>query len=261
MYIDIAGAGPGLLLVHGSAADADTWRGQRRALRDRFRLILYDRRGTPRSPLPPGDGSYSVARHADDAAALIASQQPPVAPVIACGSSFGAVCVLELARRHPHLVRGVVLCEPPLPPPGQASGLIDTVRGELHRLRREQGGEAAAAHFLRLVLGDSGLARLPAAVRARCVGLHQQILLDCDALHAYQTDYASLQALAVPALLLGGDRSPPYFRAALEALRAALPCAELRILAGASHIMHADAFERFNRALLRFAEQALARKA
>ncbi|MBK9033265.1 MAG: alpha/beta hydrolase [Myxococcales bacterium] len=41
--------------------------------------------------------------------------------------------------------------------------------------------------------------------------------------------------------LLGGDRSAAYFRPTLTALAAALPRASLAIIAGAGHMLHAEA--------------------
>ena len=54
-------------------------------------------------------------------------------------------------------------------------------------------------------------------------------------------NYATLGEVAVPIRLLGGDRSAAYFRPTLEALAAALPRATLAIIAGAGHMLHAEA--------------------
>ena len=233
--------GPPLLLVHGSAADHTTWTIQLASpLRERFQLIAYDRRQLS-----------TVEEQADDAAALAAA----AGPVIAVGSSFGAVIALELARRHPARVRGLVLCEPPLPPTDAARLAHVGFVAEFDRLAAEQGGEAAAEFFLRTVLGSAAFERMPRAFQARSKALWREIRADSAALSAYRPRYAELGAVTTPALLLGGDRSAAYFRPTLEALAAALPAARLEVLAGAGHMLHAEAARSFNARIAAFADE------
>jgi pimeloyl-ACP methyl ester carboxylesterase len=252
MHVTITGTGPALLCIHGSATDADTWGYQRRELARMFRVITYDRRGTPRSPLPAGVTAHGVAEHARDAAAVI--REHAGGSVIACGSSFGAVCALELLRQRPELLRGVVLCEPPLSATGTGSLAPQSYRVEFERLLRERGGRAAAEYFLRAVLGPT-FDRLLPPILERCLSLHEQIILDSQALFAYQVHYSELCDVRVPVLLLRGERSQPFFGPALEALAAALPRAALRTIQGGSHMMHVDAYRAFNRELTAFAER------
>lgn len=237
------GTGPRMFLVHGSAADHATWTIQLASanLRERFELVAYDRRSA--------DG-LRVEDHADDLAALIEARG---GPAIAVGSSFGAVCVLECARRRPELLRGMVLCEPPLPPSDDAPPVPDRFLDELDATIAREGGEAGAELFLRLVLGDAAYEKMPRAYQARAKAQWRAIVSDCRALGVYRVRYASLGAVRVPALLLGGDRSAAYFRPTLEALAASLAAARLAILPGAGHMMHADAHRSFHDHLITFA--------
>lgn len=252
MHVTATGSGPPLLCVHGSASDADTWGFQRRELGHRFRVIAHDRRGTPRSPLPADVTAYSVAEHAGDAIRVIETHAGE--PVIACGASFGAVCVVELVRRRPDLVRGAVLCEPPLSATGAGSLAPESFRVEFERLLSEQGGRAAAEYFLRVVLGAT-FERLLPPILDRCLSLHRQIVLDNQALLAYPLDHADLAAVQIPVLLLRGGRSQPFFGPTLDALAVALPRAQQRTLAAGSHMMHVDAYRDFNRELCAFADR------
>jgi pimeloyl-ACP methyl ester carboxylesterase len=175
--------------------------------------------------------------------------------VLAVGSSFGAVVVLECARRHPERLRGMVLCEPPLPPSDDAPPVPDGFLADLDRRAEEAGGPAAAEMFLRMVLGDAAFERMPHAFRGRATAQWPPLRSDCHALGAYRVRYAELGRIAVPALLLGGDRSAPYFRVTLEALAASLGHARLESLAGAGHMMHAEAHRSFHEKLLAFDEE------
>ena len=111
----------------------------------------------------------------------------------------------------------------------------------LDALAATAGPEAAAARFLQTVLGEAAWARMPQQFRARACAAWPQIRGDCAALDAYRVRYAELAAVDVPVRLLGGDRSAAYFRPTLEALARALPRATLAIVAGAGHMLHAEA--------------------
>jgi len=220
-----------ILLIHGSAADKTTWSIQL-ASKLPFDLVAYDRRMAP-----------TIADHAADAAALIRE------PAIVVGSSFGAVVALELCRTRPELVAGAVMIEPPL-------GAAPTAfLADYDRRGAEQGGSAAAEFFLRSVLGDAAVERMPRAFRDRAIAKHAEIRADCAALLAYDPRYAELARVTAPVLLLGGARSAPYFRATLDALAAVLPNARLEILGGAGHMLHAEAFRRFHQLLVEFAAE------
>ena len=241
-----------ILFVHGSAADHTTWTIQlASSLRERFALVAYDRRGTGGSNAAT-DATPSVEAHADDAAALAAEAG---APVIAVGSSFGAVIVLDLIRRYPDRVRGAVLCEPPLAPSDAAPTTPAGFHEKFDAIAAAEGGEAAAEFFLRTVLGDPAYDRIPRAFQARSKALWRAIRADSHALGAYRPRYADLGAVTTPILLLGGDRSAPYFRPTLDALAAALGAARLEVLAGAGHMMHAEAARSFNARVAAFAAE------
>lgn len=232
-------AGPPLILVHGSATDASTWTIQLASpLTSRYRVVAYDRRGAGRSPRAPGVAWHTIEEHAADLAALIAEAG---APALVAGSSCGAVVVLEACRRYPAAVRGAILIEPPLAAADDAPAVPAGFLAELDRLAVEIGPEAAAERFLITVLGQAAWDRLPRMFRARAAREWPQIRADCYALDAYQVRYATLGEVAPPIRLLGGDRSAAYFRPTLEALAAALPRATLAIVAGAGHMLHAEA--------------------
>lgn len=237
------------LLVHGSAADSSTWSIQLASstLRQHLQLWAYDRRGTGASPAWSSAEEPTVEAHADDAAALA---RQAGAPVWAVGSSFGAVIALELARRHPALVAGAVLIEPPMAPSDEARVAPAELLRELDELAQHQGGPAAAARFLRTVLGEPAFSRMPRPYRERSMALWPQIRADSVALAAYRPRYAELSAVSAPVLLLGGERSAPYFRATLDALARALPAARLEVVRGAGHMLHAEAHRTFTELLL-----------
>jgi pimeloyl-ACP methyl ester carboxylesterase len=108
LYAEVRGAGPAILLIHAGGEDAEQWRPIAERLAG-FRVVTYDRRGTLRSGREdwPGAGS---AQHADDAAALLGALD--VDDVLVFGASSGGIPALQLALRHPQLIRRALVYEP-----------------------------------------------------------------------------------------------------------------------------------------------------
>ena len=237
---------PRILLIHGSAADHTTWSIQVSSklgeeLRQRFTLIAYDRR-----PLT------SVEDHADDAMERLGED---TAPALVCGSSFGAVVALDAVRRYGARFAGAVLLEPPMAPSDTVAPEQRELLVQFDRRRAERGDEAAAELFLRTVLGDAAYERMPKAFQDRSKAMAAQIRADSAALVAYRPRYSELREVQPPVQLVGGERSAAYFRPTLDALLAALPDARLEILAGAGHMMHAEAHKKFGELLIAFGRE------
>lgn len=233
LHVVRAGAGPSVLLLHGSAADHSTWSIQLASpsLTQRFSLVAYDR---------PAD-RLTVEAHAADAATLLAEAP---ARTLVVGSSFGAVIALELVRRHGARCAGAILIEPPMSATDEVTAEQRGLLAAFDQRLAEQGGPAAAELFLRTVLGDAAYERMPRAFQERSKAKWEAIRADSAALLAYRPRYAELAQVDVPVRLLGGERSAPYFRATLDALAAALPDARIELLP-AGHMLHAEAHRRF----------------
>ena len=102
LHVEEHGSGETVLLHQGLGQGSWAWRYQVPAFAQRFRTIVFDTRGTGRSPVPEHD--YTIEDLAEDAAAILDGRAAHVV-----GFSMGGYVALTLALAHPELVRSLVL--------------------------------------------------------------------------------------------------------------------------------------------------------
>ncbi len=227
----VTGHGPNVLLLHGTAPDLFDELTAR--LATDHRVTRVRRRGYPGSGLPI---VHTLPPHADDAAALI---REAGAPSIVVGWSIGGIIALDLALRHPDLVAGLVLIEPPWLAKRHAT--LRMVAGILGgKLRGALGNPGAGGlRFLTWALrhrdGTSGLAGLPAPYHAAIRAAGAAMLAELDG-GTGEHLAGSIGPLRMPVVLLAGSESTPEFPAAAARLAATLQV-EVTTVQGAAHLL------------------------
>jgi pimeloyl-ACP methyl ester carboxylesterase len=106
MHYEVSGHGDGVLLINGLSAPAANWALQAQVLAQHFTVVTFDNRGVGETDLPP-EPVYSTGQLADDAAGILKNLKIQRAHVV--GASMGGTIAMELALRHPKLVRSLVL--------------------------------------------------------------------------------------------------------------------------------------------------------
>jgi pimeloyl-ACP methyl ester carboxylesterase len=224
--------------------------------------LAYSRRYHPPNP-PQDDGQvYSPQLHADDLAALLSVLGNTPAHVV--GAGYGALVALALAQEHPELIRTLVLGEPPAIPFLLRSPAGDSLRRALITTTLDP----ARAAFAR---GDSvaglrlfvdGMAdrpgtfdNLPAALRARVVAhafeLRREMLADRQQ-YMPTLQCGALGQLAMPVLLLQGERSPQIFHIITAELARCLQSDTVITIPTAGHAINATNAAAFNQTVLQY---------
>jgi pimeloyl-ACP methyl ester carboxylesterase len=104
-YVDGAGSGPSLVLVHGLGGAASNWCELVPLLAPRFRLLVVDLPGHGgSSPLP---SAPTLSPFADAVFRIAESEE--LLPAAVVGHSLGGLVALRLALRRPQAVRALVL--------------------------------------------------------------------------------------------------------------------------------------------------------
>ena len=212
--VDRGGIGPTVVLVHGVGGSALDWARLVPELRPHAHVVTVDLHG---------DVHRSVA-------ALARYLRAETGPVTLVGNSMGGLIGVEVAARHPELVRALVLLAPALPDAGRIASspatalllALHAVPGLGERLRRRRrdriGAEATARESLELggvapdALPPDLLARFVerVATRAQTPGSDRAFLDTSRSLArrlARPRRYEALMsAVDVPVLLVHGDR-------------------------------------------------------
>jgi pimeloyl-ACP methyl ester carboxylesterase len=240
------GDGPPLVLVHGTAADHSRWAPVLPVLGERFTVLAVDRRGRGES----GDaGDYALEREFEDVTAVVEWAGEDVNVL---GHSYGGVCALEAALQTDR-IRKLVLYEPPM-------GFLVSPPHVVQRLERLlEAGERdeLVAFFMREVAGlppeqVEFLRSLP-AWEARIAVAHT-IPREERGSREYAFDPDRFREVHVPTLFLQGGDSPDPFRAAAEAVAAALPNCRVVVMPGQRHAAMDTATELFTAEVVHFLE-------
>lgn len=241
-----SGSGPSLVLVHGTTADHTRWSPVSPAFEKKFTVYAIDRRGRGQS----GDTlPYAIEREFEDVAAVIDSIQGPVHLV---AHSYGAICSLEAALLTKNIAR-LVLYEPPIPagidiyPPGASQRIMALVDKGDH--------EGAVVAFFREIVRmpdkELEMFRSLPVWQARVAAAHT-IPREMQADERYKFAPARFKELNLPTLLLLGGNSPPFFRAAVELVRKALPDSRVVVMPGQEHAAMNTAPELFTAEVMKF---------
>lgn len=236
---------PGVLLVHGIMSSSWNHTELARALATEFTVYLPDRRG--RGASGPQGPDHGMAREVEDVAALLAATG--ARDVV--GVSLGASIALEAARTLPAVHR-LAVHEPPLfADPAEPAAVLRRVDRELARgrvtgalveaMKGAQMGPAMFAYLPRWLLRRLTAAFAAGEERKSTDGhptmraLAPTLPHDLGLVVESSGPQAHHASTSCEVLLVGGGRSPAYFRAALEALAAALPNARRIELPGLDH--------------------------
>ena len=235
---------PWIALANGLGATPQLWRRQLAYLGDRFRFITWDYRGLRGSSRPPAsDDAYSVARHARDLDAVLASAG--VARSALVGWSAGAQVLLEalplLGRRATSLV--LVNGTSARPLDARATllpwlRLVLRARRILPVGRGPVGRRLAAAWLTRLgLVGRSADEATVAELTAAVAELDRDALLRNLRAWGEHDAEAHLGAIDVPTLVLAGDRDPLVPREISQQMARRIPKAELLVVRGGAHCL------------------------
>ena len=260
----LAGTGPLVLLIHGMAGSATTWKQVMPTLSERFTVLAPDLLGHGESDKT--DGDYSLGSMASTLRDLIVALGYKRATVV--GQSYGGGIAMQFAYQYPERCERLVLAD--------AGGLGSEVN-PLLRMLTLPGSEAvllvACAPPVRHVVETIGrvvfrrkienAAVIPELWRsyaslghvdARRAFLRTlRAVIDPRGQSVSAADKLYLAA-GIPTLIIWGAEDHIIPVAHAHAAHAAIPGSWLEIIDGVGHYVHCEAPDRFVEALTEFIE-------
>jgi 3-oxoadipate enol-lactonase len=222
-----------VVLLHSALGDSRLWRRQVAALGDRHDVVAPDLPGWGETPLPTEPFSLvdEVARHL---------------PAALVGNSFGGAVALRTALAHPERVARLVLVGSGLPAWDWTEEMRDYFAREEAAI---DAGDLDAATEVNLEFWVAPEHR--DEVRPQ-----QRRALELQTAHEEPElvwpEMAPLASLAMPTLVVVGDRDKADFRAIAEHLAEEIPGGELAVVEGAGHLVGVDRPAELNALLLDF---------
>jgi 2-succinyl-6-hydroxy-2,4-cyclohexadiene-1-carboxylate synthase len=251
LNVEVAGAGPPLLLLHGFTGSVATWAGHLPELSGRATTIAVDLIGHGASDVPADPARYTISHCIADL--LVVLDRLEIGRAAVLGYSMGARVALHLALAAPERVVGLVL-------EGGSPGLVGESERSARRASDEElaatierdGVAAFVARWEQLPLFASQNA-LPAGVRS---ALRRQRLRNSErglahslrgmGTGAQASLWSRLGQIDAPALLIVGALDEKFCRIG-RAMAAAMPRACLTVVPGAGHAVHLERPDEFDR--------------
>jgi esterase len=256
------GAGPPLLLVHGTLGDYRHWAGQMEPFGAHHRTIAVSLRHCwPEKWDGEGD-DFTVQQHTSDIAGFIAGLQ--AGPVHLLGHSRGGHIAFRVAQKFHDLIRALILVEPggvlskdletglaPAPP---TIALVPLYAKAAERIRQGEIDEGLKP-TIDMIAGVGAWDRTPEPIRQT---LRDNAVTLLGQIKERRAPFARADAegIRAPTLLMAGERSPASFRHILDGLETAIRDVRRVVIENASHSSNLDNPHAFERAVLAFlAEQ------
>lgn len=237
---DEAGRGDVLVLVHGFPVDRRIWTDQLEGLNDIRRVVAPDLRGRGKSQAEVS--AWTIDTYADDVADTIRALD--AGPVDLAGLSMGGYIAFALLRRHPELVRSLILVSTRAPqdPPEYKTG-------------REMTAERARK-FGTLALAESMIDKLITSnasdqVRKRVLEMFDSIpgetsAADSLAMRDRDDSTPMLGSISIPTLVIEGAEEALLPAGSSRAMADAIPGAYLASIPEAGHFVPIENPEEFN---------------
>ena len=236
---DVHGSGPAVVLIDGASCSRKVGPTPKLApaLAEHFTVYSYDRRGRGES----GDTQpYMIEREVEDLAAVISGAGEPVTAV---GISSGAALAIAAVNRGVPIT-GLALYEPPFmfdpadrPSPDYAV--------QLRRLLDDGDHGRAARYFMTKVIGMPGalvaMLWLMPVIRRNGIATAPTLAYDAALMGDFTPPMEELSAVAIPTLVIGGDKSPARLQRGVLGTAAAIPDGTHHLLPGQNHNISAKA--------------------
>ncbi|MDP8927165.1 MAG: alpha/beta hydrolase [Actinomycetota bacterium] len=247
------GDGPPLVLLHGWPTNSREWCAQLDGLSDEFGVVAWEAPGSGPSSDPPEE--FRLPDWADVLAAFI--QTLGLQHVHIGGLSWGGGLALELYRRHPTMVRSLILMGAYAGWGGSLPAATVEQRLQLMERNSRSPAEDWAPALIRTLVADNAPEEITDELASIIAELHPAATR--TALRAFaEADLRDvLSRIDVPTLMVYGERDVRAPRSVWEPLQSTIPGAELVLIPDVGHMVDMEAPDRVNEEIRAFLRTAM----
>lgn len=227
--------GPTVILLHGLTGCASLWEPVALALQQAgYRTVAPDLRGHGESPKP---GGYTIPEHVADVTALL----QVTGPAHLVGHSIGATIAWQIAGARPELVRSLVIEDKsPTELPHRARGWREWAANWPRKFAsREEALDFLAAAGRTAVWWEHSLTKEPDGSWGWSFDPDGVVAASHDLNRLDRWD--EIAAIAVPTLIIRGERSPVLKAPEADRMAAAIPGSRVVAIPGADHWVNREA--------------------
>jgi pimeloyl-ACP methyl ester carboxylesterase len=236
---DEAGDGPTVVLVPGSCSTGAAWRPMMSHWNGAFRCVTTSLLGYGRTAERRTADNADISLEAEMIEAVI---RRAGAPVHLVGHSFGGLSGVAVALRHPQLLRSLTILEAPAPEILRHAG--DDAHYDAFRAMTgayfgavQAGHRNAIARMIDFYGGAGTFESWPQRVRDYAVDSTPVNVRDWASAYGFALTPARLSKIAIPTLVVRGEKSHPAVKRANELLGRSIPGATMATVPGAAHFM------------------------
>lgn len=250
LHVEIKGSGTPVLLIHGFPFTSRMWQPQLEGLSHAGQILAPDLPGFGASPAaePP----FSVDQLAQ-ACILTLDAQGISGPAVIGGLSMGGYIALAIARLFPERLRGLMLLSTRA---GADGAEAKANRDKSIATAQEQGPAPAGEGMFPKLLAPANYEAQPetaSELKTIMAGATTAgVVMALTAMRDRPDSTPILGQISVPTLVVHGEEDQVIPKSEAEAMAAAIPNSQLRLIAQAGHVPNLEQAAEFNATVAAF---------
>jgi pimeloyl-ACP methyl ester carboxylesterase len=253
LYYEVEGEGKAVVLIHAGKLDRRMWDDQFDLYAKHYKVIRYDVRGYGKSEIPQKPYSDSEDLHG-----LMKFLNVSKASLI--GLSMGGKIAIDFALEHPEMVKALIPVASDLSGFAWSSENIMQGYQKIIMTARDESESQAVELWLKFPLFAPAMENPTVGDKVRKIVEENSHVFLLNPLIRRQIKPPAVERLseiAVPTLIIVGDRDVPDIMAIADTLEKNIAGAKKVVIPGSGHLVNLEKSEEFNRIVLDFLSSKL----
>ena len=223
--------GEPILFIHGFPMTGHIWDKQLSTLSSHFRCFALELPGYGQSP-EPKNFAPSINTFADSVADFIRGNT--LSPVHIAGISLGGMIAMNIARRHPDVLKSLILLHTTA---ASDSAALQSQRTDIIKHIKRGGLDAFATDFADVLIGPNTKPQVRADYIRMMKGASPDVVIKgMKALRDRHAETPYLSDIAVPTLVVAGDQDKRTKASMMQKFAAQIPNSTYKLIKDCGHV-------------------------